>query len=175
MQLGTLTAAVALVAGCNNGPSFKSNCTAGAPTAEALLPAQRNGDGSVILPDGRKITPAGSVVPVGGFPLALRVLPQADQRYVVVTDGGYGDEHLRIVDTQPPAGGDPVVANIDYPRNDANAKDPALFYGLALSKGGNLLYVSDGGHDPLHGTTVDPPKHYNVIEVFDVSGTPPAL
>src|SRR5690242_398329 len=91
---------VALVAtGCgDSGPSFKSNCVAQAPSADAQVPAQRNGDGSVILPDGRKISPAGQLLTIGGFPLQLKVLP--GDRYVVVTDGDYGDEHLRIVDTQ---------------------------------------------------------------------------
>ena len=167
---------VALVASaCSNGPSFQSNCTAGTPSAEAQLSAQRNADGSVILPDGRKITPAGSLLTVGGFPLALRVLPQAGQRYVVVSDGGYGDEHLRIIDTQAAAGADPVVSNVDYLRSSDDAKAPALFYGMALTSDGKRLFVSDGGYDPLYGSEPDQSKHYNVVEVFDVTGTPPQL
>ena len=170
-----LIAALAAVGCGDNGPKFKSNCTAQAPSAEATIPAQRNGDGSVILPDGRKITPTGSVLTIGGFPLQLRVLPQNSGRYVVVTDGDYGDEHLRIVDTQATSDTGVVVANVDYPRSSDDAKAPALFYGLALTGDGKRLYVSDGAHDPLSGGEPDQSKHYNVIEIYDIAGSPPQL
>src|SRR3954470_23564842 len=123
---------VALVAaGCgDSGPSFQSNCEAAAPSEEALAPARHTPDGTVILPDGRRISPAGTVLTTGGFPLQMRVLPQAGERYVVVTDGAYGDEHLRIIDTQAAATADPVVSNVDYIRTSGDARAPALFYGL---------------------------------------------
>src|SRR5687768_9688164 len=75
---------------------FQNSCTAEAPSAEALLPASRLSDGSVILIDGRKITPAGKVLVVGGFLTNLRVLPQDGGRYVVATDASYGDNYLRV-------------------------------------------------------------------------------
>ncbi|MCU1283489.1 MAG: family beta-propeller repeat-containing protein, partial [bacterium] len=112
---------------------------------------------------------------VGGFPLQLRVLPQDSGRYVVVSDGAYGDEHLRIIDTQATSDAAVVVSNVDYPRSSDDAKAPALFYGLALSADGSKLYVSDGAHDPLAGIETDQSKHYNVIEIFDVAGSPPQL
>jgi DNA-binding beta-propeller fold protein YncE len=171
-----LIVALATVAGCgDSGPTFKSTCVAQAPSADALVPAQRNGDGSVILPDGRKISPAGQLLTIGGFPLQLRVLPQDSERYVVVTDGDYGDEHLRIIDTQATGDATAVVSNVDYPRSTDDAKAPALFYGLALSADGSKLYVSDGAHDPLYGGDPDQSKHYNVIEVYDIAGSPPQL
>ncbi|MDB4971217.1 MAG: beta-propeller repeat-containing protein [Myxococcales bacterium] len=167
---------VALVAGgCGDGDAFQSNCTAAAPSEEALAPARRNPDGSVILPDGRKISPAGTVLTTGGFPLQMRVLPQAGERYVVVTDGAYGDQHLRIIDSQAAAAANPVVANVDYIRSSSDASDPALFFGLALSADGSRLYVSNGGYDPKYGIENDLSKHYNVVEVFDIAGTPPQL
>jgi DNA-binding beta-propeller fold protein YncE len=175
MRFCLLALCAVAVTGCDHGPSFHSNCTAQPPSADALRPAERNADGSVILPDGRAITPAGSVLTVGGFPLQLRVLPQDGERYVVVTDGAYGDEHLRVVDTAPAAGADPVVSDIDYVRADSTAKDPALFYGLALTADGKRLYVSDGGYDPLYGGEPDQTKHYNVVEVYDLVGSPPTL
>ena len=162
--------------GCgDSGPQFKSNCVAQDSSAEATIPAQRNADGSVILPDGRKINPAGQLLTIGGFPLQLRVLPQENGRYVVVTDGDYGDEHLRIIDTQATDDTAAIVSNVDYPRSSDDAKAPALFYGLALSPDGTKLYVSNGAHDPLLGSEPDQSKHYNVIEVFDIAGSPPQL
>src|SRR5205814_1676899 len=126
------------------------------------------------LPDGRRVSPTGTVLVTGGFPMQMRVLPQANERYVVVTDGAYGDEHLRIIDTQATTG-DPVVSNVDYIRNASDASDPALFFGLALSSDGSRLYVSNGGYDPEYGVENDLSKHYNVVEVFDLAGSPPKL
>ena len=166
---------LALLSACSNAknqpPPFTVDCTAEAPAAEALLPAAKNTDGSSILPDGRKITPAGKLIASGGFPVGLRLLP--GDRYVVVSDAAYGDEHLRIVDTEGP--GNPIVSNVDYPRTSSDALAPALFYGLQLNKAGTKLYVSDGGHDPVSPSEKDPTKHYNVIEVYSITGTPPQL
>jgi DNA-binding beta-propeller fold protein YncE len=162
---------VAAVAGCGNH-AFTSTCTAAAPSADALVVAKPLGDGTVILPDGRKITPAGTVLTAGGFPLNLRVLP--GDRYVVVTDGDYGDEHLRIVDSMAAPSDNAVVSDILYQTDASDSPhSPALFYGLALSKDGATLYVSDGGYDP--STDSDLSKHYSVVEVFSITGSPPQL
>ncbi len=112
---------------------------------------------------------------IGGFPLQMRVLPQDNQRYVVFTDGAYGDEHLRIVDTQAADPTNPIVANVDYLDSSSDAAAQALFYGLALTADGKRLYVSDGAHDPMYGKQPDMSKHYNVIEVYDIAGSPPTL
>lgn len=166
-----------LLAGCGNGVSFHSTCTAGAPSAEALLPAGRMSDGSVILPDGRKLQPAGKVLQIGGFPVSMRVLP--GDRYIVVSDAAYGDEYLRIVDSQAADSASAVVSSVPYVRTSDDADAPALFYGLALTKDGKTLYVSDGAHDPVPSTVTDPTQHYNVIEAFSITGigmgTPPML
>lgn len=176
--------ALLAVAGCS-GPSdpqtqtppppkpFTATCTAAAPTAEAQRTAGRQGDGSVILPGGRKLTPAGTVLDLGGFPLALRLLP--GDRYAVVTDGGYGDEALRIVDLAPADPAHAVVSKYDYLRTEESAHAPALFYGIAVTANGKRVYVSNGGHDPV-ADAVPNEQHYNTIDVFDVvrdaSGVP---
>ncbi len=160
------------------GVHFDSNCVAGTPTDEAKLAAGKQSDGSVLLPGGRRLTPAGRLLTIGGFPLILRVLPAAAggvERYAVVTDGGYGDEYLRLVDLQAP--GDPVIAKVDYPAAGGGAQAPALFYGLALKKDGSKIYVSDGTFDGAPANEPDQSKHFNVIEAYSLVGTglPPAL
>jgi YVTN family beta-propeller protein len=167
---------VLLVGGCGgqaptNPVVFQSNCTAAAPTAEAKRAAGRQSDGSVILPGGRRLTPAGTLLDVGGFPLALRLLP--GDRYAVVTDGAYGTQSLRIVDLQAADPTHPVVSHQDYPYGET-AHSPSLFYGLALSADGRRLYVSDGGYDPVPDSQPIA-AHYNVVEVYDLTGDPPAL
>jgi DNA-binding beta-propeller fold protein YncE len=163
---------------CSEAPAtFKGNCTPMAPSQDALVAAGRQPDGTAILPGGRRLSPSGTVLTVGGFPLAMRALPAAAgdprERYMVVTDGAVGDESLRIVDLQ--ATGDPVVSKLLYPARTGSAQDPALFYGLALAKDGKRLYVSDGAYDPVSPTERDLTKHYNVIETFDLTGSPPQL
>src|SRR5215468_10608856 len=55
--------------------TFASNCTVVAPAADDLLPAGKQPDGTAILPGGRAVTPTGDQVTVGGFPMALRLMP----------------------------------------------------------------------------------------------------
>jgi YVTN family beta-propeller protein len=147
---------------------FASNCTVGAAGADATLTAGRQPDGSVILPGGRKLTPAGTVLDVGGFPLALRVLP--GDRYVVVSDNAFGDQALRLVDLQATDPRNPVISKYAYPLNGGTG----LWYGMALTKAGNRLYVSNGGYDPV-ATSQPLNQHYNTIDVFDIVGSPPQL
>jgi DNA-binding beta-propeller fold protein YncE len=162
-----------LIGACNEDKpqvKFQSTCTAAAPSDDAKLPAARNSDGSVILPDGRKITPAGKILTVGGFPVNMRVLP--GDRYLVTTDAGYGDNHLRVIDSQ--ATDNPVISDVVYPES-GNYHDPGLWYGLALTRDGKKIYVSNGGYDPIPDSEKDPTKHYNVIQVFGLVGDPPQL
>ncbi|MSP60119.1 MAG: hypothetical protein EXR72_07215 [Myxococcales bacterium] len=155
-------------------PAFESNCTVAEPGVEAKKTAGHQEDGSVILPGGRRISPSGRLLDVGGFPLAVRVLPQDGGRYVVVTDGGYGDEALRIIDLKATDPHQAIVAQHDYPRTSGSPHAPALFFGMALTKDGKRLYVSNGGHDPV-ADSVPTAQHYNPIDVFDLAGSPPKL
>ena len=149
-------------------PPFDVNCTVADPSAEAKLAAGPQPDGSVILIGGRRITPNGKLLDVGGFPLAFRVLPPPNGRYAVVTDGSYGTEALRLIDLQASDPKAAVVAHADYNDDTNTAHDPALFYGLALTRDGKRLYVSDGGYDPV-GDGTPQVMHYNVVEVYDLA------
>lgn len=163
--------------------TFQANCTADAPSAAALVPAGKQSDGSVILPGGRRLTPAGTLLTIGGFPLALRLLPSATpgqpERYAVVTDGADGDEYLRLVDLEAAAGTDPVIAKVLYAASSETPQSPALFYGLAYDANTQKLYVSDGTFDGAPASESDLTKHFNVVEVYSLApaapGGPPTL
>ena len=178
-----LICALLLFSGCGakappaTASTFQSNCTVAAPSDEAKLPAGKQPDGSVILPGGQRIRPAGRLLDVGGFPLALRVLPSAgaSPRYVVVTDGAYGDEALRIVDLMAADPHAAVVATHAYPLTSETPEAPALFYGLALTSDGKRLFVSNGGFDGADASSPDT-GHFNTIDVFTLAaGSPPTL
>jgi YVTN family beta-propeller protein len=55
-------------------------------------------DGSVLLPNGWRIAPAGRHVTVGDLPLAIAL--SADGRYAIVTNDGYAKPSLAVVDLQ---------------------------------------------------------------------------
>jgi DNA-binding beta-propeller fold protein YncE len=173
MKRVAILLALGAAAGCSDGPApFVSNCVAGAPSDEAKAPSGQRSDGSYILPGGRRLTPAGKILTVGGFPLAMRLL--ADPRYVVVTDAAIGVEALRIVDLQA-TGANAVVSQVPYSYTHGTALDPGLFYGMALTKDGKRLYVADGGYDPVPPSEKDLHNHYNVVDVLAIAGSPPML
>ncbi len=163
--------AVAL-AGCHHDDTFVANCTAGAPPAEASLPPGHTSATSAILPGGRAVTPAGLLLAMGGYPIALRLLPGG--RYAVVTDDAEDDQALRVVDLQAADPLHAVVSQVSYPIGPGGKHTPGLFYGMALTKDGKRLYVSNGGFDPVDDSQ-PPAMHYNTVQVFDVAGTPPVL
>jgi YVTN family beta-propeller protein len=160
------------VAGCNHDDTFTPNCKAGAPPAEASLPSGHTGATAAVLPGGRAVTPAGTLLAMGGFPIALRILP--GDRYAVVSDDAEDDQALRVVDLKAADPLHAVVSQIAYPIGSGDKHTPGLFYGLAVSKDGSRIYVSNGGYDPA-ADSAPQAMHYNTIEVFDVAGTPPVL
>jgi YVTN family beta-propeller protein len=167
------------IAGCNAAPPsgspdmgpppFVANCTAGTPSADAKVKAGKQSDGTVILPGGRKLTPAGKLFLVGGFPIAVKVLP--GDRYAVTTDGAYeADQRLRVIDLQAADPQKAVVSDFDYPGSSSN--DPGLFYGLAVTADGKRVYASNGSFDPV---PMGMAGRYDTIDVFDLVGDPPML
>ncbi|HEX9101249.1 MAG TPA: bifunctional YncE family protein/alkaline phosphatase family protein [Polyangia bacterium] len=172
MRLVLFVASFAVAVGCHHDSTFVANCTAGAPPAEATLPPGHTGTTTAILPGGRAVTPAGTLLAMGGYPIALRLLP--GDRYAVVTDDAQDDQALRVVDLHAADPLHAVVSEVSYPLGARSKHTPGLLYGLALTKDGKRLYVSNGGYDPVADTT-PPAMHYNTVQVFDVAGTPPVL
>ena len=88
----------------------------------------------------------GTLLDVGGFPIAIKVLP--GDRYVVVSDDAKDDQALRLVDLQAADPLHPVVSEIPYPIGSGDKHSPGMFYGLAVTPDGKRLYVANGGYDP---------------------------
>jgi DNA-binding beta-propeller fold protein YncE len=128
-------------------------CTATLPTSEAARPAGPIAGGGLVLPDGHRIRPAGRDVVFsepdldGGFPMSIVPLPGT--RFAIVSDGGIGDNALRLVDTDAlAAGGDPVASYVAF------HQPSALFYGVAWLPPNKVL-ASGGGDGRVYGFTVD--------------------
>ena len=147
--LAVLSLAVATACSKSSGgpEPFTVTCEVAAPSDEALRPAGPHPDGGYVLIGGRLITPAGDMVPVGGFPMAL--LPLGD-RYLAITDGAKDDETLRIFDLETRT----VVAS-----DTVSGHEGAFYYGLAFD-GQKLFAAGGGGAEGNMGE--------NAIYVYDV-------
>ncbi|MCA1665710.1 MAG: SdiA-regulated domain-containing protein, partial [Myxococcales bacterium] len=173
MRLSFVAAAFAcasFAAGCHHDDTFVPSCTAGAPPAGATTPPSHPTATSAILPGGRAVTPAGTLLATGGYPIALRILP--GDRYAVVTDDAEGDQALRVVDLHAADPLHAVASAISYPIGPGKRHTPGLFYGLALNRAGTRLYVSNGGYDPVDDSA-PPSMHYNTYLRADAN--PPNL
>jgi YVTN family beta-propeller protein len=117
---------------------------------EALLPVGPDGAGGFIVPDGRRVTIAGTRVelPAG---LPMRSLEVPGTPFVVVTDGTVDDEYLVVVDRV--AGR--VVASEPFLRRGAGRR--ALFLGLAVTGSGPLrrVWASGGGSNAVYAYDLD--------------------
>jgi hypothetical protein len=132
--------------------AVSGQCSATKPTGEA---ARKTGafDGGVVLPDGHRIRPAGREVVFheadlqGGFPMSVQVLPGT--HFALVSDGGIGDDAIRLIDVDALAGsGDPVAAHVAFPRPSS------MFYGMAFLPPDKVL-ASGGGDGILYAFDVD--------------------
>ncbi len=132
-----------------------SKCTATSATGDAAKYAgpDTTNPGTTILPDGRRITPAGAQylfdgteLP-GGEPLSVMTVPGSP--YLVVMHGGYGVHAVMTVDpTKVGSGTDPVVATVQYPA-------PKMLSGaMVFVAPGTVLASSEDG--VVEGLTLDP-------------------
>jgi DNA-binding beta-propeller fold protein YncE len=88
------------------------------------------GGGRGVLPNGRRVDPAGVQIPTQTLPLNLALTP--DGRSLLVTNDGYSDDEHRqfvqVVDTQTLA-----VTQTEVPH----------FFGLGVSPGGDRVFVAN--------------------------------
>ncbi len=78
-------------------PAPDAACAPGAPTDEAYAPGGRIDDRSAILPGGRRVTPAGALVPIPDAAMGVALSP--DGRHAYVTSDAT-NEALRVVDLE---------------------------------------------------------------------------
>lgn len=96
---------------------------------------QANGIG--VTPHGWCLTPAGSQLTLGGFPMSGAISP--DHKYLVVSNDGQGTQSLQVVDIAQQK----VIQTIPY-------KSPeSLFLGIVFSPDGKQLYASAAGNNKI--------------------------
>jgi DNA-binding beta-propeller fold protein YncE len=131
----------------------QGKCTSSDATGEAAKKAGAI-PGGLILPDGHRILPAGKEIVFaeqdlqGGFPMSVMALPGT--HFAVSSDGGIGDNALRVLDLDKLAlGNAPVASYVAFPRPSS------LFYGMAYIAPGRI-YASGGGDAMVYAFDVDP-------------------
>jgi len=90
----------------------------------------RQDDGSILVPNGRTLTPAGTHIDVNDRPLGMVVSPDGSQ-LAVVTGSNFGARALHIIDVQ--------TWTLKQTIGIANS-----FVGVAFNPGGDTLYVGGG-------------------------------
>jgi DNA-binding beta-propeller fold protein YncE len=139
-------------------------CTATLPTGQAVEKTNALGT-PVILPDGRRIEPAGNEWVFndfqGGFPSGVLLDAQASQ-WLFVVDTGYTTHSLRVVSTLSlslTSASNPVTSSIAY------APPAALNWGMAYVASSKTLMVASG----YDGTT-DPDSQIFAYDFDEESG-----
>jgi YVTN family beta-propeller protein len=124
----------------------QGQCTATTPGGTAIEKTSASGT-PVVLPDGRRLEPAGSEwlftdFP-GNFPDGALLVP--DTAWLLVVDTGYTTHSVRAVNTQTlqsSPGTDPVVSSVSY------QPPKALNWGMAYLPSPGVLYVASGYDNP---------------------------
>lgn len=94
----------------------------------------RQSDGSVLLPNGQRITPAGPQLAINSMPVSAEVSP--DGRYLLVLQAGYETPSVSVIDTAARK----LVSRVELP--DA-------WLGLTFNRGGDTLFVSGGARSSV--------------------------
>jgi YVTN family beta-propeller protein len=99
--------------------------------AQAQLPGKIEQTGQVLLPNGWKLSPAGTALPLGDLPLNMQL--SASGRLLAVTNNGQSTQSIQLID----------------PKNEKLLDERIIsksWYGLAFSRDEKTLYAS-GGND----------------------------
>ncbi|MDP8224052.1 MAG: bifunctional YncE family protein/alkaline phosphatase family protein [Candidatus Lernaella stagnicola] len=107
------------------------------PSAEAYERAGPRGDGTIILPNGRLLSPVGERVTVKRFPMSIVAHPTADRLYVATTR----TPALFVIDTATFT----VLSEVALPHH---------FGGMVISDAGTTLWVCDGRGELVREFTI---------------------
>ena len=124
--------------GCTGNPSTKA-----APEAPGVLPGPIAGTNQTLLPNGWKLSPAGTATPLGDLPLNLQISP--DGRLAAVVNAGWGQNSVQLLDA---ATGQLLDTRVV----------PAAWAGLVFGPDGRTLYASGGQHNRIHCFRVEDRK-----------------
>ncbi len=142
-------------------PAIKGQCTATAPSGEGAKYAGRDPDsaGTVILPDGHIIAPAGSDWVFdeddleGG--LTTFVGPITGTKYVVTVDDGPGDHAVRVIDpTLVGLGSSPVISYAKFAAPETLNSAATFVPPVSAGTLGTLYVATDDG--VVQALTIDP-------------------
>src|ERR1700712_5947093 len=104
---------------------------AAALQVQAQLPGKIEQTGQVLLPNGWKLSPAGTALPLGDLPLNMQL--SSSGKLLAVTNNGQSTQSIQLID----------------PKNEKLLDERIIakaWYGLAFSRDEKILYAS-GGND----------------------------
>ena len=133
-HFGPLLPLLGLLA-CTGSPSTKP-----APEAPGVLPGPIAGTSQTRLPNGWKLSPAGTATPLGDLPLSLQI--SSDGRLAAVVNAGWGENSVQLLDA---ATGQLLDTRVV----------PAAWAGLAFAPDGRTLYASGGQHNRIYCFTIE--------------------
>jgi len=119
------------------------------PSPLERVGAQR--DGSVLLPTGWRVRPAGRQIPLDTFPMASVLSP--DGKHLVVLHGGYNPPSVAVLD-----------ARTEKEISRAPAADGWL--GLAISPNGRVVYAGGGSRASVFEFTLSPEGQIAAARTF---------
>ncbi|NOY57991.1 MAG: bifunctional YncE family protein/alkaline phosphatase family protein [Calditrichaeota bacterium] len=103
-------------------------------TPKVMLPGKLS-DGSILLPNRYKLTPAGEQIPVGDLPLNMVLSP--DGKFIAVTNNGYSDQFVSIID-------------VASQKQVQTLPVRASFFGIDFSADGSKLFISGGAKNLIY-------------------------
>src|SRR5262249_43060456 len=101
-----------------------------------VLPGVQPG-GSVLLPNGWSLRPAGKQTPLGDYPVNIALHPSG--KYLAVLHAGFSEHDLHVVELH--RGTPPVVCRVRVDQT---------FYGLYFSPDGKTLFASGAEYETVH-------------------------
>jgi DNA-binding beta-propeller fold protein YncE len=106
-----------------------------APETQAAAGPLADGDG--VLPNGRRVAPAGEQVPLDTFPLNLAFTPDGSQ--LLITNDGWGNQE-----------GQRGLQLVDLATRRSTRVEVPHYFGLAVAPDGQRVFVSDGDSGSIY-------------------------